>query len=145
MSIEEGAIETARNFVHAISFGEHTTIWTLMSETGQGTALSVALANGLDRVLASRIQDLVAETDAMERFLADLLTGLRRDLRSVEIDGLMTGEVTELDAGRTCRVALLSPSSIPGTGHWPAGSLTLSRDIDGHWLVDHLAPVIAGP
>ena len=139
------AVDAANTFVHAIQWGEHTTVWALLSESGRAIALSVASSNGLDRVTASRIRDGVSDPMALDEFLSRLLGGIRRDLRSVDIDDLETGDVRVTDDGDAATVELTNPSTIPGTPPWSAGHLELSVDADGSWLIDRLVPRVAGP
>ena len=144
MTAGRRAVDAASTFVHAILWGEHTTVWSLLSDSGRATALSVASANGLDRVTASRIRDDVSDPLVLEEFLGRLLGGIRRDLRSVDIDALETGDVRVADDGIAATVELTNPSTIPGTPPWSAGHLELSIDADGRWLVDRLVPRLVG-
>ena len=138
------AAERARAFIHAIVWAEHTTLWDLLSDEGRATALSVAVRNGLDRVVAGRIRDDLADPVERERFLQQLVAGLRRDLRSVEPTALTIGECRTASDG-SVGVELLTPSQLPGTDAWPAGRLMLSRNTERGWLVDRLEPRLAGP
>ena len=139
-----GAAERAREFIHAIVWAEHTTLWNLLSGDGRAAALSVAMLNGLDRVVAGRIRDDLADPVERERFLQQLVGGLRRDLRSVELTELTLGDCRAADDASVA-VELLSPSQLPGTDAWPAGRLLLSCDADRGWVVDRLEPRLAGP
>lgn len=140
----------AEAFVTAIVWGEHTTIWELLSPAGRTTALAVAVGNGLDRVAASRIDGDVANPVEFEDFLRQLVDGLRRDLRGVE-SARLTGRVVDGGAGARSEgderavVELTSPSAIPGTGDWAAGRVHLTRHGSRGWLVDRLEPRLAGP
>jgi hypothetical protein len=145
MTASRLAVDAANGFVHAVQWGEHTTVWSLLSESGKATALSVASSNGLDRVTASRIRDDVSDPMVLDEFLGRLLGGIRRDLRSVDIDELETGDVRVADDANAATVELTNPSTIPGTPPWPAGHLELSIDADGRWLVDRLVPRLVGP
>lgn len=139
------AAERARAFIHAIVWGEHTTLWNLLSDHGRAAALSVAMRNGLDRVVAARIRDDLADPVERDGFLQQLVGGLRRDLRSVELTQLTLGDSRAASDGSVA-VELLSPSQLPGTDAWPAGRLILSRDAAGRgWVVDRLEPRLAGP
>ena len=140
----DAAAEHAAAFIHAIVWAEHTTLWDLLSDAGRDAALSVAMRNGLDRVVAGRIRDDLADPVERERFLQQLVGGLRRDLRSVELTELALGACQAASDGSVA-VELLSPSQLPGTGAWPAGRLVLSRDADRGWVVDRLEPRLAGP
>ena len=139
-----GAAERAGAFIQAIVWAEHTTLWDLLSDEGRAAALSVAVHNGLDRVVAGRIRDDLADPVERERFLQQLVGGLRRDLRSVELTELTLGESSTASGGSVA-VELLSPSQLPGTGAWPAGRLILSCDAVRGWVVDRLEPRLAGP
>ena len=139
-----GVAERAGAFIHAVVWAEHTTLWELLSDQGRAAALSVAMRNGLDRVVAGRIRDDLADPVERERFLQQLVVGLRRDLRSVELTELTLGECHTSSDGSTA-IELLSPSQLPGTGAWPAGRLVLSQDPERGWLIDRLEPRLAGP
>ena len=140
----DAAVDRAAAFIHAVVWAEHTTLWELLSSAGQDAALSVAVRNGLDRVVAGRIRDGLADPVERDRFLQQLVAGLRRDLRSVELTALTTGECSSLDDGSVA-VDLLTPSQLPGTDTWPAGRLVLSHDARQGWAVDRLEPRLAGP
>ena len=140
----DDAAARASAFIHAIVWAEHTTLWDLLSDDGRGAALSVAMRNGLDRVVAGRIRDDLADPVERERFLQQLVGGLRRDLRSVELTELALGARHAASDGSVV-VELLSPSQLPGTNAWPAGRLVLSCDSDRGWVVDRLEPRLAGP
>lgn len=140
----KGASERARTFIHAIVWAEHTTLWDLLSNQGRAAALSVAMRNGLDRVVAGRIRDDLADPVERERFLQQLVVGLRRDLRSVELTELTLGECRAA-SDSSVTVELLSPSQLPGIDAWPAGRLILSQDPGRGWVVDRLEPRLAGP
>ena len=151
---EPDAAERARAFVHAIVWAEHTTLWDLLSGEGRTAALSVAVRNGLDRVVAGRIHDDLADPLELQRFLQQLVEGLRRDLRSVELTELTVSDDSRHDDSRhddgtsnggTVAVELLTPSQLPGIDAWPAGRLVLSHDPERGWLVDRLEPRLAGP
>ncbi len=143
----EDPVVCAQAFLTAIVWGEHTTIWELLSAAGRQAALAVAVRNGLDRVAASRIGDDVADPAEREDFLRQLVDGLRHDLRSVEAARVRASAVEpQSGAGDSDSVAveLVTPSDIPGTGDWPAGRLFLGRDPDRGWMVDRLEPWLAG-
>ncbi len=140
----EPAVASASAFVDAIVWGEHITVWELLSTSGRDAVLSVAIENGLDRVAAARIRDDLADPVALEDFLRQLLGGLRRDLRSVELDEISVDAESASLESEVARVALVAPSRIPGTGPWPAGTVVLSLD-SGRWRVDRLEPRLVMP
>lgn len=137
------AQEAAEAFLHAIVWGEHTVIWELLSSSGRETALAVAGDNGLDRVVASRIRNGLADPVELDDFLRQLLGGLRRDLRSVDIAQITVSFVEET-AGQTAVAALQVPSAFPNSDGWAAGELELSVIDGGGWLIDRLQPRVAG-
>lgn len=139
------AADRAAAFLQAIAWGEHTTIWELLSDDGRRAALSVAVDNGLDRVAAGRIHDDLADPAEREEFLRQLVGGLRRDLRSVDLPNLSIDAGTLIETGSTASIAFTSPSTIPGTEGWAAGLLLLSRNGDRGWCIDRLEPRLAGP
>lgn len=145
MTSAAGPADRATAFVHAVQWAAHTEVWALLSEEGQATALSIGVSNGLDRVTAARIRDRVSDPVELEEFLTRLLGGIRRDLRSIDIDQLDVGDVTFAEDIGSATVELTNPSTIPGTTHWSAGELEMSTGVDGEWFVDRLIPRVAGP
>lgn len=135
----------AEAFLDAIVWSRHTEIWELLSTGGRETVLRIAMTNGLDRVVAGRLRDGLADPVDRDRFLADLLEGLRRDLRSVELDRLDVADEIEWIDGDTVGVGLVGPSTIPGTGPWSAGQVVLAIDGDRGWRVERLEPRLVTP
>lgn len=134
----------AAEFIHAVVWAEHTVLWDLLSDAGREAALSVAVRNGLDRVAAGRMRDGHADPLERERLLRQLVEGLRRDLRSVELTEIDVGECV-IESGTAAAVELSTPSALPGTEAWPAGRLIMSQDPNRGWVVDRLEPRLAGP
>ena len=146
LTVVGSAREAAVTFLRAIIWGEHTVIWKLLSPSGREVALSVACSNGLDRVVAGRIENGLADPTELDEFLAQLLRGLRRDLRSVNISEVVVSSVDEGVDERSDQVAVATlqvPSAMPGSDGWAAGELDLSRIATG-WAVDRLRPRVAG-
>ena len=141
----DSATGTAEAFVHAVIWGEHTAIWDLLGPAGRVTALNVAQHNGMDRVVASRITDGLADPREFDDFLRQLVGGIRRDLRSVDLNDLRVHMVVEDPSGQAAVAHLVVPSSIPGSDDWAAGSLELRRTDPGRWSIDRLNPMVAGP
>ena len=79
-------IDVARNFVLAVAWGEHRTVWDLLGADARKTVLQVALGRGMDDVLASRLLDETAPSRDSDEFLADLVNGLRTDLAGADLD-----------------------------------------------------------
>lgn len=139
-----GVAERAEAFIHAVVWAEHTTLWDLLSDDGRAAALTVAVRNGLDRVVAGRIRDDLADPVERDRFLQNLVGGLRRDLRSVELTEVTLGGCSCEEDG-IAAAELQTPSLLPGAEAWPAGRLILSHDERRGWLIDRLEPRLAGP
>lgn len=138
--------EAADWFLRAVVWGEHTRLWALLSPEGRAAALSVAVANGMDRVVAGRIRDGLADPVEFDDFLRQLLVGLRRDMRSVDLENVtLDGEPRPGPENGSVIVDLATPSALPGTEAWPAGRLVLSPGPKGDWGVDRLEPRLAGP
>ena len=143
-SLDTGSpTDVASRFIEAIAWGEHTVVWELLSTVGRATAVSVALTNGLDRVVAARITDGVADPVEFDEFLRQLLHGLRRDLRSVDVAEIRVGACQVADGSATAHLS--TPSAIPGTEAWAAGRIRLTAEESGSWAIDRLEPVITGP
>ena len=138
--------EAADRFLRAVVWGEHTRLWALLSPEGRAAALSVAVDNGMDRVVAGRIRDGLADPVEFDDFLRQLLVGLRRDMRSVDLENVnVAGEPRPGSEDGSVIVELATPSALPGTEAWPAGRLVLSCGPEGDWGVDRLEPRLAGP
>lgn len=138
-----GVRAAAEAFVHAVVWGEHTVVWDLLSDTGRATALAVARNHGLDRVVASRIEDDLADPRELDDFLRQLLEGIRRDLRSVDTNEIRVADVS-MSGSENAVATLVVPSLLPGPD-WAAGHLDMRYDVDCRWRVDRLEPRLAGP
>lgn len=145
MSDQASASDVVGEFVHAIAWGEHRTVWELLSRDGRKGVLRVALGRGMDDVLASRLRDDRAEPEELDAFLTDLVIGLRADLAGTDLDtvvlepvGDVVGETTELV------VATPTPADVARLGieSLPVATVLLVRQ-DGAWRVDHVAPRLA--
>lgn len=138
--------EAADRFLRAVVWGEHTRLWALLSPEGRTAALSVAMANGMDRVVAGRIRDGLADPVEFDDFLRQLLVGLRRDMRSVDLENVTLADEPRPGAeDGSVIVELATPSALPGTEAWLAGRLVLSPGSEGDWSVDRLEPRLARP
>lgn len=79
---------TARSFVDAVAWGEHTSVWDLLAPSARVAVLEVANRRGMDTLLAARLREGTADFDERDDFLADLLHGLRAELAGADIDAL---------------------------------------------------------
>lgn len=132
----------ARQFLHAVAWGEHHTIWALLGREGRTAVLRVATARGMDEGLAARLRDGVATPSDQDVFLTDLVNGLRADLAGTDLDALeIETEPGPQEPGRA-RVVLVAPvAAALGVPGLPVGSVELA-DEEGSWLVQRLVPRI---
>ncbi len=139
MTVHPAAI--ADRFIHAIVWGEHTVVWTMLSEVGREHVLEAGGRRGLDPVQAERIRQGTTQREELDAFLTDLVHGLRVDFAAVPIDDVRA-EVQPIPEGAAVvEVGLLCPATL-GEGSWAAGSLHLSR-IDDTWGVDRVHPLVS--
>lgn len=133
-------VVVARQFLNAVAWGEHHTIWELLGREGRTAVLRVATTRGMDEALAARLRDGVASPGDQDVFLTDLVNGLRADLTGTDLDALeVEAEPGPQEDGRA-RVLLVAPVAaslgVPGL---PVGSVELAAD-GGTWLVQRLVP-----
>lgn len=81
-------VATARAFLDAVAWAEHTTLWALFSPGARVAVLDLATRRGMDPLLAARLREGTAGGDERDDFLADLLHGLRAELLGVDLDAL---------------------------------------------------------
>lgn len=135
------AVDAATRFISAIVWGEHTTVWELLSQTGREIVLEAGAQRGLDPMQAQRIRQGTCAHAELDSFLTGLLHGLRIDFSGVPLDEVEASpDVTALDHGRV-DVALECPATF-GDGRWSAGSLILSND-GNRWLIDRVNPLVS--
>jgi hypothetical protein len=130
--------DAANRFVTALASGNERAIWELFSEEARRHVIDVGEHQGMPAILAGRVRAGSASAEEMDRFLVDLVEGLRRDLEGSTLHTLRS-ELMETDGARA-RVALIEPlavrlpSSPPGL---PAAWLDLARH-DDQWQIDGL-------
>lgn len=133
------ALETARSFVAAIAWGEHRRVWDLLGSEGRRTVLRVAGDRGMDQALVARLRDGTAAEREQEEFLADLVNGLRADLRGADLDGLAYWADPDAPEPERTWVVMMTPLPEALGGDVPLGTLELSED-GGRWRVERLIP-----
>lgn len=131
-------VEAAGAFLHAVSWGEHATVWDLLDDTGRRTVLQVATSGGLGAVPAARMREGTASPSERDRFLTALVHGLRRDLVGIDLDAVVLTLVEPPSAG-TAVVLLETPVPDALGGPVPTGSVELS-EVGGAWRVTRLVP-----
>ncbi len=138
-----GPAETARTFVQAVAWGEHHTVWDMLSDEAQRVVMGIATSRGLPEPLAARLRDGTATQIEVDQFRGDLVNGFRADLLGVDVDTIEY-EVDEaiIEPG-TARVVLLVPVPDPRLGlGLPTGSLELRQEGEA-WRVERLIPRLA--
>jgi hypothetical protein len=129
----------ARAFVDAIAWGEHRRVWDLLGQDGRRTVLRVAVARGMDEALSARLRDGTATPSETERFLADLLNGLRADLAGSDLDTLEYRQDEVTAEGGPTWVVLTSPLPAELGGEVPVGTMELVQEGNA-WRVARLSP-----
>ena len=133
----------AKTFVDAVAWGEHHTVWDLLSSEGRHVVLRVGATRGMDQALAMRLGDDTASAVEREEFLTDLVTGLRADLAGNDLDNLDAERIEDdsdpADPGRA-RVLLVLPLpdilAVPGL---PVAEVEMVQET-GQWRVEKLLP-----
>jgi len=131
-------VEVARAFLDAVVWGEHSSVWDLLDDTGRRTVLQVATRGGLGAVPAARMREGTASAGERDRFLTALVHGLRRDLAGTDVDAVVLTLVEPPSAG-TAVVLLELPVPEALGGPVPAGSVELS-EVGATWRVTRLVP-----
>ncbi|MGH9127506.1 MAG: hypothetical protein ACRDY2_00715 [Acidimicrobiales bacterium] len=133
------AIEASSAFVRAVAWGEHLRVWELLGDEGRRTVLRLAVKRGMDESLSLRIRDGLATTVETDRFLADLVNGLRADLAGTDLENLSYWADPASAGPSRAWVVMMSPMPAALGGDVPAGSLDLSLSERG-WRVERIIP-----
>jgi hypothetical protein len=131
----------AERFVQAIVWGEHLTVWAMMSEAGREYVLEAGARRGLDPLQAQRIRQNSSSQDEVDSFLTGLVHGLRVDFSAVPLDEVRAGSQPIQAGVDVVEVPLHCPATF-GEGRWAAGSIMLSRS-DDSWMVDRVKPLVS--
>jgi len=134
-------VSIAERFVQAIVWGEHVTVWAMMSDAGREHVLEAGSRRGLDPLQAQRIRQRTSPQDELDSFLTGLVHGLRVDFAAVPLDDVRATSQPILSNLDVVEVSLHCPATF-GEGQWGAGSIVLSRSGDG-WMVDRVKPVVS--
>ena len=70
MTASGDPVVTAKAFVGAVAWGEHTTVWDLLAPDARIAVLEVATRRGMDPLLAARLREGTAGDDERDGFLA---------------------------------------------------------------------------
>ena len=140
-------VDTAREFVDAVVWGEHQKVWELMGLEARTTVLKVASNRGMEEALVARLRDGTAAPGERDEFLADLVNGLRADLAGNDFDALEYEEDAEpLEPGRA-RVVISVPVAPGLGGNLPVGSVELTAESstsgEAEWRIERLVPQVS--
>ncbi len=134
-----GPVETTRTFVDAVVWGEHRMVWDLLGEEGREAVLRIAVNQGMEEALATRLREGTATPPELNEFLVELVNGLRADLHGADTDALEYElDPTDTEPGKAM-VQLTAPMPPELGGGLPACSAELSQDA-GRWRVERLIP-----
>lgn len=133
----------AERFLTAIDKGDHRGVWEQFSEQARAYVLNRAVDRGMDFDLMSAIRQETASEEDLDTYYQELLEGLRRDLRAVEISRMTYEAKPEPESTtRQVRVTYLLEMDV-AIGNQrpsiPAGSVIMAPE-DGRWKVDRLIP-----
>jgi len=135
----------AKVFVDAVAWGEHHTVWDLLSAAGRKVVLRVGAMRGMDQDLADRLGEGTAATAEREEFLTDLVSGLRADLTGNDLDNLVAEQVEAATApGRAMVMLVLPLPPALGIAGLPVAEVEMTEEA-GQWRVDKLVPRTSKP
>ncbi len=134
-------VETAREFVDAVVWGEHLKVWALMGIEARTTVLKVASDRGMDEALVARLRDGTAADAERDEFLMDLIAGLRADLAGNDMDVLEFEEDAEPPEPGRARVVVTVPVAFGFGGNLPVASVELAIE-EAEWRIQRLVPQV---
>ncbi len=137
----EAALGAARKFLDAIVWGEHLTIWDMLTPSAREVALAGAARRGLDAIAAERARQGTWTDAQRDELLGALVRGLRVDLAGAPLDELSVGSAT-LAEGQRATVVVEGASALPtivtGGRDWPVARIVLVEDATGGWSVERI-------
>jgi hypothetical protein len=138
----EEAQAVAQRFLTLVGEGDHRGVWDLFSENAQAYVLNRAVDRGMDFDLMSAIRQGAASDEQFDDYLQDLLEGLRRDLRGVDLARLKFQATPEPETAGMVRVVYLLEMDVAigdQRPSIPAGSVLVAPQ-EGEWKVERLIP-----
>ena len=140
-------VDTAREFVDAVVWGEHLKVWSLLGIEARTTVLKVASNRGMDEGLVARLRDGTASDPERDEFLIDLVNGLRSDLAGNDLDALVYEEDPEPPEPGRARVVISVPVAVGFGGNLPIGSVELATESSTsgstEWRIERLVPQVS--
>lgn len=141
-SASEGVLAAAEAFFAALAAGRARAVWEAFSDRARAYVLNLGHERGMDFELAARLRSGSASEEEMESFLQDLLAGLQRDLRGVDLSRLAFEAKAEPEAPMQVRVNYLvaiGPQVEGVQTAIPAGSLVFALEED-RWKLERIEP-----
>lgn len=136
------AAAQAERFLQAVDAGDRHAVWDLFSENAQAYVLNRAVDRGMDFDLMSAIRQRTATDEQFESYLEDLLEGLHRDLKGVDVPRLRYEAKPAVEPTGHVHVTYLVEMDVAigdQRPSIPAGSVVMAREGDT-WKVDRLVP-----
>ncbi len=141
------ALDTTREFIDSVVWGEHGKVWSLMGIEARTTVLKVASDRGMDEALVARLRDGTAVAAERDEFLMDLIAGLRADLAGNDLDALEYEEDAQPPEPGRARVVISVPVAIGFGGSLPVASVELAEESstsgEPEWRVQRLVPQVS--
>jgi hypothetical protein len=141
------ALDTTREFIDSVVWGEHGKVWSLMGLEARTTVLKVASDRGMDEALVARLRDGTAAAAERDEFLMDLIAGLRADLAGNDLDALEYEEDAVPPEPGRARVVISVPVAIGFGGSLPVASVELAEESstsgEPEWRVQRLVPQVS--
>jgi hypothetical protein len=141
------ALDTTREFIDSVVWGEHGKVWSLMGLEARTTVLKVASDRGMDEALVARLRDGTAAAAERDEFLMDLIAGLRADLAGNDLDALEYEEDAVPPEPGRARVVISVPVAIGFGGSLPVASVELAEEsstsVEPEWRVQRLVPQVS--
>jgi hypothetical protein len=135
-------LKAAERLFQALAEGDSRGLWECFGEQARSYVLNVGLERGMDFDLNSRLRQGTATDEEFDEFMGDLLQGVRRDLRGVDLQRLAFESAVEPETTLRVRVTYVVTLGEPGVGivtAVPAGSLVMVLE-HGDWKVERIVP-----
>ncbi|HET9443544.1 MAG TPA: hypothetical protein VFO65_09485 [Acidimicrobiales bacterium] len=142
--VADEVVERARAFVFAVAWGEHVTVWDLLSTGARRTVLEVAVKRGMDEAQAERLGGGTAGATERDLFLTDLVNGLRADLEGNNLDALDYDRQAADGGDPNMVTVVMSAPMVAGLGSLPVGSVEMVRE-GADWRVERILPLGSRP
>ncbi|REK19880.1 MAG: hypothetical protein DWQ40_06180 [Actinobacteria bacterium] len=139
---ETDPVTLAENFLRAIYEGDPGVVWSSFSASARSFIVDRGISRGLPPELGQALLDGTADVLDHVEFLADLLSGLAKDLETVDL-GKVEVERTPIRLGADrVKVTFVERFEIevgPKLEPLPVGSLEMVAS-EGGWEVERLNP-----